>query len=322
MATISGASVLVSSRRLKKREIDRRCQQQARQKAKSRIAYLESLVEDLKNQDTSGRLENVMKQLSDTQKEKELLSSKLDDIQKILGSLGPRQQDSGTPRLTEQPTTDDGSRPDPAAVAGPCKVMSFNEPQVSGSAHTLAGKRENIGQSADNASNGWRVSIPPALPKPLLSDSVLINIPHASDQTIPLCPQVCAPTMPQTSLTCDCSFAKRLANSSKATTNFWHYANVVLEERFKWLGEIPSGEDALSEDTPIRAVIEGWDSLDKCNSMSPSWDVLRRIDETLFSICGPVERLAILLTMHILLQFHCEPTGERFNKLPPWYWAR
>ena len=88
-----------------------------------------------------------MKQLSDTQKEKELLSSKLDDIQKILGSLGPRQQDSGTPRLTEQPTTDDGSRPDPAAVAGPCKVMSFNEPQVSGSAHTLAGKRENIGQS-------------------------------------------------------------------------------------------------------------------------------------------------------------------------------
>jgi len=321
MATISSASVQVSSRRLKKREIDRRCQQQARQKTKSRIAYLEGLVEDLKNQDASGRLENVMKQLSDATKEKELLSSKLDDIQKILGGLGPRQRDSGTPRLTEQPTTDDEPQANPAVVS-PSEVMSVSEPQTNGSAHTLADKRENIGQSADNASNEWPISIPPALPRPLLSDSVLINLPHASDQIIPLCHQACAPTMPQTSLTCECSFAKRLADSSKATTNLWHYANVVLEERFKWSGEIPSDEDALSEDTPIRAVIEGWDSVDKCNSMSPSWNVLRRIDETLFSICGPVERLAILLTMHILLQFHCEPTGERFNKLPPWYWAR
>jgi hypothetical protein len=320
MATISSASVPVSSRRLKKREIDRRCQQQARQKTKSRITYLEGLVEDLKNQDASGRLENVMKQLSDTTKEKELLSSKLDDIQKILGSLGPRQQDSGTPRLTEQPTTDDEPQPN-LAVVSPSEVMSVSEPQTNGSAHTLAGKREDIGQSANNASNEWPISIPPALPGPLLSDNVLINLPHASDQTIPLRHQVCAPTMPQTSLTCDCSFAKRLADS-KATANLWHYANVVLGERFKWLGEIPSDEDALSEDTPIRAVIEGWDSTDKCNSMSPSWDVLRRIDETLFSICGPVERLAVLLTMHILLQFHCEPTRERFNKLPPWYWAR
>ena len=312
MATISSASVLVSSRRLKKREIDRRCQQQARQKTKSRIVYLEGLVEDLKNQDASGRLENVMKQLSDTTKEKELLSSKLDDIQKILGSLGPRQQDSGTPRLTEQPTTDDEPQPNPAVVS-PFEVMFVSGSQTNGSAHTLAD---------NNASNEWSISIPPTLPRPLLSDSVLINLPQASDQIIPLCHQACAPTMPQTSPTCECGFAKRLADSSKATTNLWHYANVVLEERFKWSGEIPSDEDALSEDTPIRAVIEGWDSVDKCNSMSPSWNVLRRIDETLFSICGPVERLAILLTMHILLQFHCEPTGERFNKLPPWYWAR
>ena len=318
MATISSGSVPVSSRRLKKREIDRRCQQQARQKTKSRIAYLEGLVEDLKNQDASGRLENVMKQLSDTTKEKELLSSKLDDIQKILGSLGPRQQDSRTPRLTEQPTTDDEPQANPAVVS-PSEVMSASEPQTNGSAHTLADKRENIGQSVENE---WPISIPPALPRPLLSDSVLINPPHASDQIIPLSHQAGAPTMPQTSLTCECSFAKRLADPSKAATNLWRYANVVLEERFKWSGEIPSDEDVLSEDTPIRAVIEGWDSVDKCNSMSLSWNVLRRIDETLFSICGPVERLAILLTMHILLQFHCEPTGERFNKLPPWYWAR
>jgi len=321
MATISSASVLVSSRRLKKREIDRRCQQQARQKTKSRIAYLEGLVEDLKNQDASGRLENVMRQLSDTTKEKELLSSKLDDIQKILRSLGPRQQDGGTPRLTEQPTTDDEPQANPAVIS-PSEVMSVSEPQTNGSAHTLADKPGNISQSADNASTEWPISIPPTLPKPLLSDSVLINLPHTSDQTISLCHQACTPTIPQTSLMCECSIAKRLPDSSKSTTNLWHYANVVLEERFKWSGEIPSDEDALSEDTPIRAVIEGWDSVDKCNSMSPSWNVLRRIDETLFLICGPVERLAILLTMHILLQFHCQPTGERFNKLPPWYWAR
>ena len=130
MATLSSAAVLVSSRRLKKREIDRRCQQQARQKAKSRIAYLEGLVEELKNQDASGRLENVMKQLSGTQKEKELLSSKLDDIQKILGSLGPRKQDSGTPGLTEQPPTDGGSWSDPAAAVGVLRDPSVQQPRA------------------------------------------------------------------------------------------------------------------------------------------------------------------------------------------------
>ena len=53
----------VSSRRLKKREIDRRCQRQARERTKTRIAYLEGLVEDFRRQDSSGQLATLIREL-------------------------------------------------------------------------------------------------------------------------------------------------------------------------------------------------------------------------------------------------------------------
>lgn len=62
-----------TSRRMRKRELDRRCQRIARERTKNRIAYLEGLVEDFRKQDSTGRVATLMKQLSDIAKERDTL---------------------------------------------------------------------------------------------------------------------------------------------------------------------------------------------------------------------------------------------------------
>src|ERR1700742_2385972 len=88
----------VSSRRLKKREIDRRCQRQARERTKTRIAYLEGLVEDFRRQDSSGQLATLLKQLKEVEEERDVMAKTLKDIQKAMDTHKP---------LT--PTTEDDS---------------------------------------------------------------------------------------------------------------------------------------------------------------------------------------------------------------------
>ena len=78
----------------------------------------------------------------------------------------------------------------------------------------------------------------------------------------------------------------------------------------------------MSETVPVRAILEGWDVVERAGQLSPLWKKLRRIDELQFSGCADTERLAILTTMHMLLRYHAEPTLERARKLPMWLMKR
>jgi hypothetical protein len=83
-------------------------------------------------------------------------------------------------------------------------------------------------------------------------------------------------------------------------------------------------ENSLEHDAPVRAVVEGWDSLVNTagGKLPPSWEKLRQIDELLFSRCGNVERLAILRLMNELCRYHQDQSLERQAMLPSWYLAR
>jgi hypothetical protein len=81
-------------------------------------------------------------------------------------------------------------------------------------------------------------------------------------------------------------------------------------------------EDFTSEDTPVRVILEGWESVAKSGKMSLSWRKLREIDQACFSTCGDVERLGILRTMHLLMTYHGDPSQQRCEKIPRWLWTR
>jgi hypothetical protein len=133
------------------------------------------------------------------------------------------------------------------------------------------------------------------------------------------------PIIPSAAISkCECA----LGSSPKATTqggvNLWRFANEVLSEPTPWCPQVSDQEAALEDDTPIRAVIYGWDAVERRagGRLLPSWRKLRQIDEMIFSTLPKVERLAILRLMHTLLRFHQEGSQQRREEVPAWYLAR
>ncbi|KAG7103700.1 hypothetical protein HYQ44_017788 [Verticillium longisporum] len=82
------------------------------------------------------------------------------------------------------------------------------------------------------------------------------------------------------------------------------------------------GEDRVSQDTLVRAIVEGWDSIERAGLMTNSWRKLRVLDDIFFFDCGAVERLAVLRMMHLLICYHSDPSPERLATLPRWYHKR
>lgn len=324
----------VSSRRLKKREIDRRCQRQARERTKTRIAYLEGLVEDFRQQDSSGQVATLMKQLKEVELERDLMSKTLKDIQKAMDTHKPLKPN------------EDQAQDDTIHLAR----MAYEEPNVdrkpsiasSTDDDPLAFQSESIDvQAATSPGRNFELanfSPPPSLPLQsqdmllapeivhLESESpqaqVLVQSKPVSDPT--LMPSRYADNWAAPRRTCSCKscHVRRPGHRSVWKGNYWSYANEVLSERFDWTDEITPATDAMSDDVPVRALLEGWDAVAKRGPLHPSWQILRRIDQTLFGTCPNTERLAIMRAMHTLLQFHTQSTAERYAQLPPWYMRR
>src|ERR1700712_1862829 len=82
------ASVLDASstaaRRAKKREQDRRCQRMARERTKNRIAQLEGIVADLKQQGTSKQEQALWKQRDELAAERDALAQTLRTIERVI----------------------------------------------------------------------------------------------------------------------------------------------------------------------------------------------------------------------------------------------
>jgi hypothetical protein len=126
------------------------------------------------------------------------------------------------------------------------------------------------------------------------------------------------PIVPRTNEECECHPA------NKQSVNMWRYANEVLTRPTKSSRDLNELEDLAADDTPVRALIEGWDSVERRygGQLPPSWQKLRRIDEVIFGSCNIRERLAIMRVMHKLLRFHTDPTPDRCSQVPPWYLKR
>ncbi|WKT54073.1 hypothetical protein QSH57_004657 [Fusarium oxysporum f. sp. vasinfectum] len=68
------------ARRLKKREVDRKAQRSARERTKRRIAQLESMVENLRQNDTPAQITSLMDQLGHVTQERDKLLGVLDSL--------------------------------------------------------------------------------------------------------------------------------------------------------------------------------------------------------------------------------------------------
>lgn len=320
----------VSSRRLKKREIDRRCQRQARERTKTRIAYLEGLVEDFRRQDASGQVATLMKQLQEVEAERDIMAKTLKDIQKAMDIHKPLKASEDQPQENydhiSQLTYEDATIERKPSIT---PVPDGLPPPLDFHAESNLPNNFDLANfsSPPNQLNSPDMLFAPEVVRlntdsPISTSQALVQSKAAGESNPMLSKWADNWASPRQSCSCHTCHERRPGRRSVWQGNYWRYANEVLSERFEWGKDILPASDEVSEDVPIRAVLEGWDAVAKRGPLHPSWQILRRIDQTLFVTCPITERLAIMRAMHTLLQFHTESTSERYARLPPWYMRR
>jgi hypothetical protein len=317
----STARDAAATKRLKKREIDRRCQREARQRTKSRIAYLEGLVEELRRKDTSGQVASLMQQVSEVRKERDMFARTLRGIEdsirghRSLREGGPSKE-SGEPPSEGHPASSTDATEHPATgFPAPLHAAADSCPGVD---LTVPDPMVTEGVS-DEIPPHIAATVPPEAPAWAAADPSMTSygppLPH--------------PMFPSDGGNCECCELMSPQEVSNSTTremerkNIWRFAHTVLDKPPLMTPKVLRWEDDNSEDVPVRAIAEGWSAVEARlgGHLPPIWRKLRRIDEVVFSEIGHVERLAILRVMHWLMRYHADP-GTQKAKVPPWYLAR
>ncbi|CAO2650358.1 Nn.00g016500.m01.CDS01 [Neocucurbitaria sp. VM-36] len=315
----------VSSRRLKKREVDRRCQRETRERKRSHVAYLEKLVETLRQQDASERVTALLQQLKKTEEERDMATKKLRDIQKIMGQgsleLEKRQtRDTGSVTaevISEEITSINEFTAGTKAAYNPVPVEyhpTFLDIELarSISPHNVEHDQYNMPTDPEVVRHD----------SPSLTDRTIAHFEAKSRPQVMVSSQIYNWVDPQLGCSCHAHVDRQPGEPAVWQGNFWKFVSEILDERFDWTEDIQPANDVDSEDVPIRAMVQGWDAVAERGPLHPSLQMLRRIDEATFQPIPKTERLAMLRAMHLLLQFHTEPTTERYGRLPPWYLYR
>ncbi|KAF5602381.1 uncharacterized protein FSUBG_7688 [Fusarium subglutinans] len=329
------------ARRLKKRELDRKAQRLARERTKSRIAQLESMVDNLRQDDSNAQIATLMDQLGKVTKER-------DNLLQVLDSLGSTIRrhigDTNSATSTSEPRSE--TKSESPAYAGQSQSAS-NERIVPIMTQRAASETSNstilelpINHNHNHGHppphdpfsyDGWNYAVSTEhYPTSMAFDNSIL--PPAGNGFIPIQPLLpnLPPTpeeddviIPKAPVLCHCSSPTSCASAyHDVKPNIWRAINEVLVKPTKLSAEELAIEEYNAEDIPVRALIEGWDSIERAGKMTPTWRKLRRADELCFTNCADTERLAAMRICHLLITYHGDPTMERRATLPRWYWNR
>lgn len=317
---------LATARKQKKRELDRKAQRVARERTKNRIAHLEGLVEHLQASNPNAEVSDLTAALTRVTEERDALAGALRSIEHTVqttAQLRGLSSSSSRVRPPFPPESPSVQAQFPLDVLPPNLVSSQAYSHAPGSSsttspphpHYLAGPTSHL--PAINPNRGQIQSSHAPDGADILpfnhtcgqewEDANSCDEAKSADVIVP------TPEWP-----CDCMQMEL----DRQVKNTWRAANTALGKSTRLSPSQLAIEDFTSHDTPVRVVLDGWDSVENAGKMSQSWRKLRTIDETCFASCGDTERLAILTTMHLIITYHGEPSRERRDKLPRWLWTR
>lgn len=319
------------ARRLKKRELDRKAQRLARERTKSRIAQLESMVDNLRQSDSNAQVSTLIDELEKVTKERDNLLQVLDSlgstIRRHLGDSNTSEASNDIKSEASSHTTPRADRQaEPSSSTVPIDVSS----ETSGS--SIMELPMDAPPTNPFAYNSWSYPVSNGpYPTPMAFDSSILPPPGHDFMTIqPLLPSLPTPApedndviVPKASVLCHCSSPTNCtSNYHGVKPNIWRAINETLQKPTKLSPEEMAVEEYNAEDIPIRAIVEGWDSLERAGRLTPTWRKLRVADEMCFANCGNTERLASLRICHMLITYHGDPTLARRSTLPRWYLNR
>jgi hypothetical protein len=320
-----------TERQERKRETNRNAQRMWRERTKSRIEYLENLVLELRqNQqqsDFSDAIIGLRMQLSKVQEERDRLAAALKNVAKAVDDV------KSTPSISmiDHQTA--------ATMAAMAEFEALNAANPLIQIPPLGGLPDKTPTHPTilDSSSGNSVS-PDSFSNPLL-DSPTNNQHLRQESRITTVPEEitmeekcrvisqgssnASAIVPVPHASCPCASSE--ANNE---VNLWKLANVVLGDPI-YMSIVELAQDIrFSEDTAVRAVVEGWDAVEAKGRLSPLWMRLRQLDEVLLAACGPIERLTMMRLMHMQYVYKMvatqmeQKTSIKPCVLPEWYRER
>ncbi|KAK5046992.1 hypothetical protein LTR84_006934 [Exophiala bonariae] len=326
---IGGSDEALDRRRLKKRESDRKCQRISRQRKKSRVAYLENMVDQLKEADASGQVNNLLQQISHLKSERDSFEEKLMAIDHILHPANLSNSARGEAEFELRsictkaiPETQKEAPTSPfSPIFGDSKKDSPSDPEIFTPPELHAGivlprldpfpevdiRLQELKTQDEVAStlqvNDFKKS-ETAFPRPYLGTPY----PTVSTQNTSLL----------SGHSCGCG----QANAQKMLhRSIWYYGNITLGGWMKWpsVASAYPNADPYLEDTSVRVVVEGWAAIERRGNVHPIWRLMRRMDESLFKYSeNSTMRLSILYGVARLMLAHIDQSNDLYNKLPPY----
>ncbi|KAF4466474.1 hypothetical protein FALBO_6657 [Fusarium albosuccineum] len=306
---------LTKDRRLKKRELDRKAQRMSRQRTKNRITHLESMVAHLKQSDDNTRFLSLMDDLSHVTGERDKLLAALESltftirghIQDATGRTSSAAEDIPvTPphSLSQTQVLDTQASSNPATDASD----DFIDPQL--------WLDSDLGVQDSHTDN----SIDDALCQPTLSQGVAL-LPALLDPTPYNLYQLRDVIIPTPVSECPC--ITQASTNMTSDINLWRAVNEVLGRPLTRSQRDTGIEDDVKfDDTIVRVVLEGWDTVGDQGLITESWRRVQEVDELGWKKCGPIERLAVLRFVYMLVEYQSDPSLRRQASLPRWLWAR
>ncbi|KAH8809327.1 hypothetical protein F5884DRAFT_401858 [Xylogone sp. PMI_703] len=316
-STRTGISAPESSKRARKREQDRLFQRRNRLKTKARISELEKMVAIVKQENTAEKTSAILQELAQVKEQKDALANTLESIVQITQSqrvkliLSPQSKENKTnesPRAKSvnqhQPNTKiiimahDESEYDSSSV---CYNWSIMDGQVHDTPLSVLSEQQNSSQS-------------PYLPP---SGGTVLDNSNSSSSFKDLNAWQVAESLPDNFIS-NCPCSKNLGDLL-CQNNIWRNVNHLVGLMRQKNATHFISKSGPTEDVAVRAVVAGWNEVQRRGQLDSLWEIIRQLDCLLFKAYGKVERLAALRGFRSILEYEIDPSPFRMVKVPYWY---
>ncbi|KAF5661462.1 hypothetical protein FCIRC_11817 [Fusarium circinatum] len=288
----------INDRKSRKRELDRKSQRLARQRTRSRMAHLETLVASFQEADEDVRFSSLIEQLSELTSERDRLKGLLQSLDFTIRSHLDKAP-TARPVPSSAVPKDSSAQPQQRGPVIPdSRQTDFFPLRSSGIENADSAPSRN---SSDGAQAGHN-------PESLDIDHLLFQLP-------PLSQDFFHAALPQVApLECECMLGTSYDTGS--TLSIWRQLNDLYQP----LAHADlAAEDRESEDSIIRAVLYGWNSVGAAGRALTTYRTLRTVDELHGVKPSPTDRLALLGVMRLML---VSQSSTRKAELPRWLQAR
>ncbi|KAH7067985.1 hypothetical protein BKA63DRAFT_103567 [Paraphoma chrysanthemicola] len=318
-----GPVTSVKTSRDRKRELDRKAQRSSRERTKRRIAQLEATVAHLQQTDGDGRAVSLTDHLSQVMRERDTL---LDCLESLGATIrGHLERKAAT--IDRSPyTTSTGNSPKPPHIAQESDVLQ-----------NLQARRHKLEKFPSKTNDDVFPGIFDTYPWPVLSlDSCGQTGMHTdSNDSIDTADQTLFTSTSSTlfedfshtniadalqPIPSEYGLTLPPSISDTSMSSIWHMMEAVFEETRTVYQANDVSDVAACEDYLIRAVMNGWPSMQDSAPMPVACNTLRIIDDICVKNCNPIDRLAIL-SLFCIMVVNMQHS-ERRSHLPRWLQPR